>query len=175
MENGLILVNTGNGKGKTTAALGLCFRAIGHDMKVLMLSFIKNAQGTGEVRAAKLLGHNFKMVQLGRGFIRTQKGNFSEETIKNATESWEYAKQEIFSDEYDTIVLDEINILIDYGLLSVEDVISVLRNKPRRLNIVLTGRNAKDQIIEIADLVTEMKEIKHPYKKGIKARKGIEF
>ncbi|MBM4055912.1 MAG: cob(I)yrinic acid a,c-diamide adenosyltransferase [Planctomycetes bacterium] len=175
MENGLILVNTGNGKGKTTAALGLCFRAVGHGMKVLMLSFIKSAQGTGEMRAAELLGANFRMVQLGQGFIRTQKGNFSEETMKHAGESWEYAKQEISSDQYDMIVLDEINYLIDYGLLNVDDVSSVIQNKPKRLNLVLTGRNAKDQIIEIADLVTEMKEIKHPYKKGIKARKGIEF
>lgn len=175
MENGLILIHTGNGKGKTTAALGLCFRAIGQGMKALMLSFIKSSQKTGEMRAAKLLEPDFKMVLMGQGFIKTQKGHFSEETIKNVKESWEYAKKEIFSDEYDLIVLDEINHLIDYGLLDVEDVVGVIQNKPRRLNLVLTGRNAKSQLIDIADLVTEMKEIKHHYKNGIKARKGIEF
>ena len=175
MRNGLIIVNTGNGKGKTTAALGLGLRAAGHGMKVIMLQFIKGAWHTGEVDAVKRLEPNFKIVQLGQGFIKTPKGAHSEEAIENAKESWNYAKQEIFSDLYDTIILDEINNMIDYGLLNVDDVISVLKERPKRLNVIFRGCNAHGKIIELADMVTEMQEIKHHYKKGIKAQKGIEF
>ena len=175
MRNGLIIVNTGNGKGKTTAALGLGLRAVGHGMKVMMLQFIKGAWHTGEIDAVKRLEPNFKIVQLGQGFIKTPKGAHSEETIENAKASWNYAKQEMFSDLYDTIILDEINNMIDYGLLNVDDVISVLKERPKRLNVILTGRNAHGKIIELADMVTEMQEIKHHYKKGINAQKGIEF
>ncbi|MDN3514880.1 MAG: cob(I)yrinic acid a,c-diamide adenosyltransferase [Candidatus Brocadia sp.] len=175
MENGLILVHTGNGKGKTTAALGLGLRAVGHGMKVLMLQFFKGTWLTGELCAVKRLEPGFKIIQLGQGFVKTRKGEHAEATIENARVSWDYAKQEIFSDLYDTIILDEINNMIDYGLLTVEDVISVLKERPKRLNVVLTGRNAHEKIIEFADMVTEMREIKHPFKKGIKARKGIEF
>ena len=175
MRNGLIIVNTGSGKGKTTAALGLGLRAAGHGMKVIMLQFIKGAWHTGELDAVKRLEPNFKIVQLGQGFIKTPKGAHSEEAIENAKESWNYAKQEIFSDLYDTIILDEINNMIDYGLLNVDDVISVLKERPKRLNVILTCRNAHGKIIELADMVTEMQEIKHHYKKGIKAQKGIEF
>jgi len=175
MEEGLVIVNTGNGKGKTTAALGIGFRAVGHGLNVLMLLFIKGTRKTGEVNAAKLLAPHFEIVQLGQGFIKTQKGNFSEETIQNAKKSWEYARQAILTDSYDTIIHDEINNLIDYNLLDVEEVVKTIKKRPRRLNLVLTGRNAKREIIELADLVTEMQEIKHPYHKGVKARKGIEF
>lgn len=175
MENGLVIVNTGNGKGKSTAALGLGLRAVGHGMKVLMLQFIKGTWLTGELCAAKRLEPDFKIVQLGQGFVKTQKHAQSEETIENARISWDYAKREIFSDLYDTIILDEINNMIDYGLLNVEDVISVLKKRPKRLHVILTGRNAHNKIIEFADMVTEMREIKHHYKKGVKAQKGIEF
>ena len=175
MESGLVIVNTGNGKGKTTAALGLGLRAVGHGMKVLMLQFIKGTWLTGELCAAKRLEPDFTIVQLGQGFVKTQKNEHSKETIENARISWDYAKQEIFSGLYDTIILDEINNMIDYGLLNVEDVISVLKERPKRLHVILTGRNASDKIIELADMVTEMHEIKHHYKKGINAQKGIEF
>lgn len=175
MEDGLVIVNTGNGKGKTTAALGLGLRAVGHGMKVLMLQFIKGTWLTGELCAVKLLDPNFKIVQLGQGFVKTQKNEHSKETIENARISWDYAKQEIFSDLYETIILDEINNMIDYGLLNVEDVISVLKERPKRLHVILTGRNAHNKIIEFADMVTEMREIKHHYKKGVNAQKGIEF
>ncbi len=175
MGNGLIIVNTGNGKGKTTAALGLGLRAVGHGMKVLMLQFIKGARHTGELDAAKRLEPNFKIIQLGQGFIRTHKGEQTESVVENARVSWDYAKQEISSGLYDIVILDEINNMIDYGLINVEDVISVLKERPKRLNVILTGRNAHDRIIELADMVTEMREVKHHYKKGIKAQKGIEF
>ncbi len=175
MENNLILVHTGNGKGKTTAALGVGLRAVGHGMKVLMLQFIKGTWHTGELDAVKRLHPDFKIIQLGQGFIKTQKGEWSEAVLENARTSWNRTKQEIASDAYDIIILDEINNMIDYGLIDVEEAIAVLKERPERLSIILTGRNAHPKIIEMADLVTEMKEIKHPYKKGIKAQKGIEF
>lgn len=175
MENSLILVHTGNGKGKTTAALGIGLRAVGHGLKVLMLQFIKGTWHTGELDAVKRLHPDFKITQLGQGFIKAQKGEWSEAVLENARTSWNLTKQEIASDAYDMIILDEINNMIDYGLIDVEEAIAVLKERPKRLSIILTGRNAHQKIIEMADLVTEMKEIKHPYKKGIKAQKGIEF
>ena len=175
MENSLILVHTGNGKGKTTAALGIGLRAVGHGMKVLMLQFIKGTWHTGELDAVKRLHPDFKITQLGQGFIKSQKGEWSEAVLENARMSWNITKQEIALDAYDMIILDEINNMIGYGLIDVEEAITVLRERPKRLTIILTGRNAHEKIIDMADLVTEMKEIKHPYKKGIKAQKGIEF
>ncbi len=175
MGEGLIMVNTGDGKGKTTAALGLGLRAAGQGMKVHMLQFFKGPWHTGELCAVKRLEPDFKITQLGRGFIKTRKEELSAETVENARISWDFARQEIFSDLYDMIILDEINNMIYHGLLPVEDVISVLKERPNRLSVVLTGRNAHDKIIELADTVTEMREIKHHYKKGVKAQKGIEF
>ncbi|GJQ22724.1 cob(I)yrinic acid a,c-diamide adenosyltransferase [Candidatus Brocadia sapporoensis] len=175
MNEGLILVNTGEGKGKTTAALGLGLRAAGHGMKVLMLQFFKGPWPTGECAAVKRLEPDFKIVQLGQGFIRTRKEEHSKATIENAQVSWDRAKQEIFSDFYDIIILDEINNMIYHGLVSVEEVISVLKERPKRLTVILTGRNAHEKVIEMADTVTEMREIKHHYKRGINAQEGIEF
>ncbi len=175
MENGLLLVHTGNGKGKTTAALGLGLRAVGHGMKILMLQFFKGPWTTGELSAVKRLEPDFKIIQLGQGFVKTRKEEHSAATIENARVSWDYAKQEIFSDLYDIVILDEINNMIDHGLLRVEDVVAVLKERPKRLTVILTGRNAHDKIIELADMITEMKEIKHHYKSGVKAQKGIEF
>lgn len=175
VENGLIIVNTGDGKGKTTAALGLALRAVGHDMQVLMLQFIKGSWHTGELETVKKLRPNFKIVQLGQGFLRTHKGDYSEEILENARVSWDYARQEISSDLYDIVILDEINYMIDYGLLNVDEVATALRERPKRLTVVLTGRNAHDKIIDLADIVTEMREVKHYYRKGVKAQKGIEF
>ncbi|HQU31743.1 MAG: cob(I)yrinic acid a,c-diamide adenosyltransferase [Planctomycetia bacterium] len=175
MNEGLLLVNTGEGKGKTTAALGLGLRAAGHGMKVLMLQFFKGPWPTGECAAVKRLEPDFKIVQLGQGFIRTRKEEHSKATIENAQVSWDRAKQEIFSDFYDIIILDEINNMIYHGLVSVEEVISVLKERPKRLTVILTGRNAHEKVIEMADTVTEMREIKHHYKRGINAQEGIEF
>jgi cob(I)alamin adenosyltransferase len=175
MGDGLLLVNTGDGKGKTTAALGLGLRAVGHGMKVLMLQFFKGPWHTGELSAIQQLEPNFKITQLGQGFIKTRKEEHAKATIENARVSWDYAKHEIFSDLYDIIILDEINNMIDHGLLSVEELISVVKQRPKRLTLILTGRNAHGKIIELADMVTEMREIKHHYKSGIKAQKGIEF
>lgn len=130
---------------------------------------------TGECAAVKRLEPDFKIIPLGQGFIRTRKEEHTESTRENARISWHYAKQEIFSDLYNIIILDEINNMIYHGLVSVEEVVTVLRERPKRLTVILTGRNAHEKIMEMADMVTEMREIKHHYQRGIKAQKGIEF
>jgi len=175
LKNGLIIVFTGNGKGKTTAAMGQALRAVGQGMKVLMLQFIKGTWDYGELVSIKKLNANFVIRPLGKGFIRSKSKLNDKEAIENIKQSWEQAEKEILSDTYDMVILDEINYVIDFGLLPVEKILSLLEKRPERLHIVLTGRNAHEKVIETADLVTEMKEIKHQYSKGIKAQKGIEF
>ena len=175
---GLVLVNTGDGKGKTTAALGLALRAAGHNMKVLILQFIKDERMTGEARIiTERLKPLIDIKQLGKGFIRFKKGKPepTDMQIKNAKDSFEYVKEEIQSGDYDMIILDEINNIISYGLLEAEEVIEVVKNRPKELCLVLTGRDAPAELTDIADTVTEMKEIKHAFRKGINARKGIEY
>lgn len=177
-REGLVLINTGNGKGKTTAALGLALRAAGHNMKVLILQFIKGGRVTGETKVInERLKSMIDIEQLGKGFIRFKNGrpHPTDEQIKNAKDSIEFAKEKINSNKYDMIILDEINNIISYGLLGLEEVIDVIKGKPERLCLVLTGRDAPEKLISIADTVTEMKEIKHAFNKGIKARKGIEY
>ncbi|MGD8386427.1 MAG: cob(I)yrinic acid a,c-diamide adenosyltransferase [Desulfobacteraceae bacterium] len=173
--NGLIIVHTGSGKGKTTAALGLALRAAGYGFRTLMIQFIKGTWRYGELDAADMLAPLLDIVPMGKGFIRMDQGGPDEDDRRAVDEAWDFAKARIFSGDYEMIVLDEITYVIDYGLLAVEDVLEVLRTKPKSLHLVLTGRNAHPDIIEAADLVTEMKEIKHPYQKGVKAQKGIEF
>ncbi len=177
-KEGLVLINTGSGKGKTTAALGVALRAAGHNMKVLILQFIKGGCVTGETKVInERLKPMIDIEQLGRGFIRFKNGrpDITDEQIKNTRDSFEYAKEKIYSNKYDMIILDEINNIISYGLLGVEEVINVIKGKPERLCLVLTGRDASEKLIDIADTVTEMKEIKHAFNKGIKARKGVEY
>jgi len=174
-RQGLIIVNTGNGKGKTTAALGMGMRAWGQGFKVLVIQFIKGNWKYGELQAAERMGPDFVIRQMGEGFV---KGSTEDEKLHHqsaAGEAFQAASDEIAASKWDMIILDELNYAIKFGLVSVEIVIDLLRNKPASLHVVLTGRDAHPEIIEIADLVTEMKEIKHPYKKGIKAQKGIEF
>ena len=168
-RQGLIIVNTGNGKGKTTAAIGLAFRAAGHNFKILMIQFIKGSWSYGELESAKKIQSNFQIIPMGKGFIRHDKKGPTEEDKQAVREAWEVCKKKMKSNEFDMIVLDEINYVIDYNLLET------MREKPVDLHVVMTGRNVRPEIIEIADLVTEMKEIKHPFEKGIKAQKGIEF
>ncbi len=175
LKNGLIIVFTGNGKGKTTAAMGQALRAVGQGMKVLMLQFIKGTWDYGELISIKKLEPDFVIRPLGKGFIRSKSKLNDKEAIENINQSWEQAEKEILSDSYDMVILDEINYVIDFGLLPVDKMLTLLEKKPSRLHIVLTGRNAHEKVIERADLVTEMREIKHQYSKGIKAQKGIEF
>ena len=175
LKNGLIIVFTGNGKGKTTAAMGQALRAIGQGLKVLMLQFIKGTWNYGELESIKRLDPDLVIGPLGKGFVRTNSKLDDNEAIENINQSWEQAENEILSDKYDMVILDEINYVIDFGLLPVDKMITLLEKKPNRLHIILTGRNAHEKVIERANIVTEMVEIKHQYSKGIKAHKGIEF
>ena len=170
-RKGLIIVHTGNGKGKTTAALGLAFRALGHGFKVLMVQFIKGSWTYGELRSAQKF-ENFELRPMGRGFVSTD-GNVEEEDKKAAKEALEYARARL--GDYDMIILDEVLYAIGFGLVTKGEVMRLIDEKPEQLHLLLTGRNAPEEIVEKADLVTEMREIKHPYQKGIKAQRGIEF
>ncbi|MGH9425275.1 MAG: cob(I)yrinic acid a,c-diamide adenosyltransferase [Terriglobia bacterium] len=170
-RKGLIIVHTGNGKGKTTAALGLALRAVGCGFRVAMIQFIKGKWKYGERDSAPRIG--LELIPMGQGFTWESKDIEVDKAMMRA--AWEECKVRAHSGNYDLLIFDEINYVLGYGYLPVEEVVEVLRAKPPSLHIVLTGRNARPEIIEIADLVTEMKEIKHPFKKGIKAQRGIEF
>ncbi len=175
---GLIIVNTGKGKGKTTAALGLALRAVGQGFKVLMVQFIKGTWRYGELDAVEKLSPDFKILPMGAGFTNLGLRGHNEpdpKDVRTASNAWSFSKEKIASDGYDMVILDEINNTIDYGLIPVDEVIETLKAKPKHMHVVLTGRNAHPKIIELADLVTEMKVIKHPFQKGIKAQKGVEF
>jgi cob(I)alamin adenosyltransferase len=175
-KNGLIIVHTGNGKGKTTAALGLAIRAWGDGLRVLILQFIKGGWKYGEIETIKKLGEidgRIELKRLGKGFQRNT--DDKAEHIEAAKEALKEAGNAFESGNYDLIILDEINYAVKFELITVEDVKALLAKRPAELHVVLTGRDAKEEIIDMADLVTEMKLIKHPYQKGIKAQKGIEF
>ncbi|MDD4168922.1 MAG: cob(I)yrinic acid a,c-diamide adenosyltransferase [Desulfotomaculaceae bacterium] len=175
-EKGLLIVNTGNGKGKTTASLGMALRAWGQGMKVLVIQFIKGAgRDYGEQKAAKKLGPGLTICPAGRGFIREAGETYLDQHRRAALEALDLAGMEIPTRKYNLVVLDEILYAIHYKLVSLGDVMDLVNQKPEHLHLVLTGRYAPPEIIERADLVTEMKEIKHPFSRGIKAQKGIEF
>lgn len=174
-KHGLILVNTGEGKGKTTAALGMALRSWGQGMKVLVLQFIKGGWKYGELKAVEKLAPNFEIRQMGEGFIKGPGDKDLDEHRHAALEALKAAQTEICSGKYDLIILDEILYAIHYGLVPLDEVLALLASKSEGLHLVLTGRNAPPEIIEKADLVTEMREIKHPFTKGIPAQKGIEF
>ena len=175
-EDGLVIVYTGKGKGKTTAALGMALRAIGYDHKVCMLQFIKGSWHYGEMDSSKKLEPNFELIAVGKGFVGILDDNSSrEEHEKYAAEAVRICREKIFSEKYDVIILDEVNYAITLGLIDVQEIIKIIKEKPSELDLVLTGRDVKEEIVELADLVTEMKEIKHPFKSGIKAKKGIDF
>jgi len=171
---GLIIVHTGPGKGKTTAALGLALRAVGSGLRVLMVQFIKGSWHYGELDAAAAFGDKFVIRPMGKGFVKLG-GEIDPAQKQAAAEAWGFAREKIFSGEYDMIILDEINYAISYGLLPVGPVLDTLKTKPEAVHVVLTGRNANPEVVELADLVTEMREVKHPYQKGIEAQRGIEY
>lgn len=173
---GLIIVNTGNGKGKTTAALGTALRACGYGQKVLMIQFVKGPWKSGEQLAAARLAPEFELVKTGKGFFKIMNDRLPEEDHKEAARlGLELAKEKVLSGAYDLIILDEINNAIADGLLPVESLLDLLDVRPETLHIIITGRNAHPKVIERAHLVTEMTEIKHPYAQGILAQKGIDF
>ena len=169
-RHGLVIVHTGNGKGKTTAALGLAIRAFGAGLKVLILQFIKGRKHSGELTALEILGVEVR--QLGLGFIT--KENFAEQK-KSARTALDLARKEILSGAWDLIILDEINYAVKFGLLGAEDILELIKIRPPQLHLIFTGRDALPELVDKADLVTEMKLIKHPFQKGIAAQSGIEF
>ena len=174
-RRGLILINTGPGKGKTTAALGTGLRAAGCGMKVLMLQFIKGSWHYGELDAVLPFGDNFVLKQMGRGFVKVGGAETDPEDLRLVEEAWKEAEAAILSGEWDLVILDEINYAIGYGMLDPEKVAATLLERPEMVHVILTGRNAHARLIEIADTVTEMREIKHAYQKGILAQRGIEY
>ncbi|MCL6635216.1 MAG: cob(I)yrinic acid a,c-diamide adenosyltransferase [Peptococcaceae bacterium] len=174
-RKGLVLVNTGNGKGKTTAALGMGLRAWGQGMKVLVIQFIKGGWKYGELKAMEKLGPDFEIRQMGGGFIKGADDRTLDEHRQAAGEALEAARTEISAGKYDLIILDEILYAVHYGLVALSDVLDLIDRKPDSLHLALTGRNAPPEVIERADLVTEMREIKHPFTRGVPAQKGIEF
>jgi cob(I)alamin adenosyltransferase len=175
VRKGLVIVNTGPGKGKTTAAMGTALRAVGNGLKVLMLQFLKGSWHYGELDAVKAFGDNFVMKQMGRGFVKVGGAETDPEDIKMVEDAWKEAAEAILGGQWDLVILDEINYAIGYKMLDPEKVAEVLRRKPEMVHVILTGRNAHPTIVELADTVTEMREVKHAYQKGIQAQRGIEY
>jgi cob(I)alamin adenosyltransferase len=173
MKKGLLIVNTGEGKGKSTAAFGMVLRAWGRGLRICVIQFIKAETGQwGEIKAAKKLGIEWHTT--GDGFTWLSKD--MDETTARALHGWEIAREKIASDQYDLIVLDEFTYALHYGWLDTAEVLDWLRlNRPPSLHLVITGRSAPEALIAEADLVTEMRLIKHPYEQGIKAQAGVEF
>jgi cob(I)alamin adenosyltransferase len=172
-EQGVIVITTGNGKGKSSSGFGMVARALGHNMKVGIVQFIKGAFSTGEEAFFRRFPDEVEYHVMGDGF--TWETQNREQDVKTATLAWENAKRMLNDESYDLILLDELNIVLKYQYLPMEDVIKDLQNRPEMQHVVITGRAAKDELIEIADTVTEMKDIKHAFRSGIKAQKGIEL
>jgi cob(I)alamin adenosyltransferase len=169
---GLVIVNTGNGKGKTTAALGVLLRATGQRLRAIMFQFVKAKSGNwGEQRAARQLG--VEIIPLGAGFTWMSKDLEHDRAL--AREGWARCRAAIESDAYDVVILDEITYCFTFGWLELDEILEVLRRRPAHQHVILTGRDAPEALIEFADLVTEMREVKHPFQRGIKAQRGIEF
>nr|WP_321525920.1 cob(I)yrinic acid a,c-diamide adenosyltransferase [uncultured Cohaesibacter sp.] len=173
-EKGLIIVHTGKGKGKSTAAFGMAFRSLGHGHRIAVIQFVKGAWDSGEKRMLEKFSELVTIKAMGEGFTwETQDRN---KDIANARAAWDAAKEAILDPEIRFVLLDELNIVLRYDYLPIDEVVSFLRDhKPEQTHVVITGRNAKDELIEIADLVTEMTLIKHPFRSGIKAQEGIEY
>ncbi len=173
IERGLLIVHTGKGKGKSTAAFGMVFRHIGHGLRAGVIQFVKGSWGTGERTVLEKFPELVTIKAMGEGFTwETQDIN---RDIAHARAGWEEAKRMIADPGYKMVMLDELNIVLRYDYLPLAEVLEVLKNRPADKHIVVTGRNAKEELIEIADLVTEMELIKHPFRSGVKAQAGIEF
>lgn len=173
IEKGLTIVHTGKGKGKSTAAFGMIFRALGNGMKVGIVQFVKGKWGTGERVVLEKFGDSVQMATMGEGF--TWETQDRQRDIQAAKDAWEKAKSMIMDEDLDMVLLDELNIVLRYDYLSVDEIIEALKMKPEMKHVIITGRNAKEELIEFADLVTEMEMIKHPFRSGVKAQVGIEF
>ena len=175
-QDGMVIVYTGNGKGKTTAALGVALRAIGHGFKVCMVQFIKGEWHYGELNSLKKLEPDFELIVAGKGFIGIIDDDHTfGEHVRAAKTALSIVEQKISQGYFDVVILDEINYAVNIGVLKLEDVMKIVQSRPKKVSLILTGNHAREEIISLADLVTEMREIKHPFKKGIKAKKGIDF
>ena len=174
-RRGLLLINTGPGKGKTTAALGTALRAVGNGMRVLVLQFLKGSWHYGELDAVTSFGESFVLKQMGRGFVKVGGAETDPEDVRLVEAAWAEAREAIFSGEWDLVILDEINYAISYGMLDPAQVAEALKSRPEMVHVILTGRNAHPALVELADTVTEMREVKHAYQKGILAQRGIEY
>ena len=175
-SKGLLIVYTGDGKGKTTAALGMCVRAVGYDWKVLIIQFVKGSWKYGELKGIKRLVPNVEMHTVGEGFVGIidDDKDFEEHRLA-AKKGVQFAIDSISSSKYNLVILDELNVAMDLGLVTDDELNSILKARKPEQHLVITGRNASEELIKIADLVTEMKEIKHPYRQGILAQKGIDW
>ncbi|MEO0329918.1 MAG: cob(I)yrinic acid a,c-diamide adenosyltransferase [Pseudomonadota bacterium] len=173
VEKGLTIVHTGKGKGKSTAAFGMVFRALGNSMRVGVVQFVKGKWGTGERIVLEKFDDQVEMATMGEGF--TWETQDRQRDIEAAGQAWEKAKAMIMDENIDMVLCDELNIVLRYDYLNVADIIETLKQKPEMKHVIITGRNAKDELIEFADLVTEMEMIKHPFRSGVKAQVGIEF
>jgi cob(I)alamin adenosyltransferase len=173
LAKGLVQVYTGNGKGKTTAALGLAMRAVGRELRVCMIQFVKGCHPCGEHLAAQRLAPYFTIMQMGHnGWLGSETPG--PEAVRMARAAFDLAREAAIGGSYDLVILDEINTAVSHGLVTVEEVLELMREKGENVELVLTGRNAAPEVVAAADLVTEMREIKHYYKAGVKARIGIE-
>jgi cob(I)alamin adenosyltransferase len=173
IEKGLLIVHTGKGKGKTTAAMGMVCRALGHGQKVGLVQFVKGAMKTGEVKVFEAFSDQIDIEILGQGFTWDTQDRAAD--IEAARKAWDVAKRMILDPAYDMVLCDELNIVLRYDYLPLDEVLDVLRNRPEGKHVIVTGRNAKEELIELADLVTEMTEIRHPFRAGVKAQAGVEF
>lgn len=173
LTQGMVQVYTGNGKGKTTASLGLAFRAAGHGLKIRIIQFMKGSTVYGELESAKRLAPEIIIEQVGRDTF-VSRSHPDAEDVRLAREGFDKAKGIVLSGDYDLVILDEINCAVDFGLIPLKEVVDLIRFKPAHTELVLTGRGAPPEILDLADLVTEMKEVKHYFNSGRHARTGIE-
>jgi len=173
IEKGLTIVHTGKGKGKSTAAFGMVFRALGNGMKVAVVQFVKGKWGTGERNVLDKFPDQVTLATMGEGF--TWETQDRQRDIDAARAAWEQAKEFILDEKHDMVLCDELNIVLRYDYLPAEEILEVLKQKPEMKHVIITGRNAKDELVEFADLVTDMTQIKHPFRSGVKAQVGIEF
>jgi cob(I)alamin adenosyltransferase len=172
---GLVVVYTGDGKGKTTAALGMALRAVGHGLRVLVIEFLKGKLPSGERAAAKRLAPELTIVAAGGGFVSAHADEWPGSVRAAVREGWRLASEAALSGEYDLVVLDELNCVVDYGAITVDEVLALIARRPPHVHVVLTGRRAHRRLLRAADLVTHVRSTKHPFTRGVRAQEGIEY
>ena len=176
MKKGLVIVYTGKGKGKTTAALGAALRSVGHGHKAIMIQFIKGEWYYGELTSSKSLEPHFELIAAGKGFVGILDDDHTLEQHKEAaSKAANIAIEKLATNAYDLMILDEINYAANLDLIPIERILQIIKSKPIKTTLILTGNFAPSEVIELADLVTEMREVKHPYKLGVKALEGIDY